>query len=75
MMAWAILSRPGTKYGPCKKECKHVDCAETRRQAAALCGYCGKPIGYGYKFSETPDKGFAHWLCEPEPVRRTAGGT
>jgi hypothetical protein len=45
-MGWATLPKPGTKTGPCKEECKHVDCNMTKKDAAKLCKVCNKPIGY-----------------------------
>lgn len=45
-MAAAKIPAPGTQYGPCVDECKHLDCKASREQAAALCGLCKKPIGY-----------------------------
>jgi hypothetical protein len=46
-MAAGILPKPGTKLGPCKAKCQHIDCAETRARATSLCLYCRKPVGYG----------------------------
>jgi hypothetical protein len=57
------IPRPGTKYGPCSPVvssnsyggppaliyCKHLDCQRSREDAAALCAFCDKAIGY-----ETP---------------------
>ena len=45
-MGWGTLPAPGTKLGPCAAECKHIDCAQTRRDATAECGKCDRPIGY-----------------------------
>lgn len=49
-MAAGFLSKPGTKFGPCKELCSHKDCQETRSMAKALCKYCNKPIGYDRGF-------------------------
>lgn len=49
-MAAGILSKPGTKHGPCKVQCTHTDCAETRNMAAQSCHFCKKPIGYDRRF-------------------------
>lgn len=49
-MAAGILSLPGTKHGPCKNECKHKDCAGTRKMAESICPRCEKAIGYETRF-------------------------
>jgi hypothetical protein len=49
-MAAGILSKPGTEYGPCAKECQHTDCRKTREMAEARCTICRKPIGYDTRF-------------------------
>ena len=49
-MAAGTLAAPGTKYGPCKKECKHTDCTNTRQMAESICPECKKPIGYETRF-------------------------
>ena len=64
-MAAAILSKPGTKVGPCAESCHHKDCAETRGQAVALCVYCGKPIGYDARFYQEGNA-LAHAECSEE---------
>jgi len=62
-MAAGILSAPGTEYGPCEDvDCGHTDCAATRAQAASLCRYCDKPIGYETRFYNE-DQGCVHALC------------
>lgn len=66
-MAAGILHKPGSKLGPCAEACHHRDCAETRGQAAALCVYCGKPIGYETRFYvETGARSMAHAECSEE---------
>ncbi len=45
-MAAGMIPRPGTKLGPCSGECSHVDCAANRADAASVCHFCQKPIGY-----------------------------
>ena len=45
-MAASLLARPGTKSGPCKNKCTHRDCAATRADAAHVCKFCKKQIGY-----------------------------
>lgn len=53
-MAAGELPRPGSSYGPCLDEgCGHLDCAETRRMAAAECRICEGAIDYGRRFYRT----------------------
>lgn len=49
-MAAGLLPKPGTRLGPCRGSCRHLDCAETRRMADTLCDICHKPIGYDALF-------------------------
>jgi len=72
-MAWSVLAKPGTKFGPCKGECSHPDCACTREMAAALCIYCGKPIGYDTKLCGNHEKGYAHFICALEDAEKQHG--
>jgi hypothetical protein len=68
-MGWYMIDPPGTRNGngPCKKACKHADCVQTRKDVAAPCRYCGKPIGYGNKYYlEDDEKGGylrSHFVC------------
>jgi len=62
-MAAGILSAPGTKIGPCKKSCKHKDCAEIKTMAATACTVCLKNIGYDTRFYQLEDKTLVHALC------------
>jgi hypothetical protein len=64
-MAYIILSKPGTKYGPCKGECEHTDCALTRAQAAAECPHCGKQCGYDKPLTSSPLRNglLSHHVC------------
>ena len=69
-MAAGALPKPGTKYGPCKGQCEHTDCAATRRMAATACGVCGEPIDYDRAFYDT-DRGLEHAYCtEAQDARR-----
>lgn len=45
-MAAAIIPKPGTKFGPCKKACNHIDCKANRTTAESVCGFCSTPIGF-----------------------------
>lgn len=63
-MAAVGLPKPGTEYGPCAEECKHVDCAETRKQAATACDICREPIGYDRPFYQREQWTIlTHQLC------------
>jgi hypothetical protein len=50
---------PKFAFGPCERDCHHVDCVETRRQAASLCRFCGEPIGYLNAYAQDPVRDFA----------------
>jgi len=70
-MAAGILPAPGTKVGPCKTACKHRDCAQTKAEAASLCPFCEKAIGYGVGFFRLMGLGqLAHAFCYEEAVER-----
>jgi hypothetical protein len=45
-MACSVIPKPGSKLGPCKGGCHHVDCRQTIRDAQTVCWFCLKPIGY-----------------------------
>jgi hypothetical protein len=63
-MAAIKLGRPGTQYGPCEGECKHQDCATTRKEAATTCALCPEPIGYDrYFFTDPKGRGLVHEEC------------
>lgn len=67
-MAAGILSKPGTKYGPCANECGHVDCAHTRKMATSNCTICNQPIGYETRFyvGQVDKNTYYHALCLEE---------
>jgi hypothetical protein len=81
-MGWITNAAPGTKYGPCKKPCKHKDCEAARIEASTECYLCHKPIGYETKFycdtfygdaGELTGRTYRHFLCairEAEAKRR-----
>lgn len=52
---------PGSEYGPCRKACKHTDCASLRRQAETPCTACGKPIGYEVNFFRDNPEDVIDW--------------
>ena len=62
-MAAAMISSPGTQYGPCAGlMCAHTDCAEMRHTADAFCRICGARIGYDRCYYRRDD-GFEHAAC------------
>lgn len=63
-MAAGVLSKPGTQYGPCEVDCKHIDCAATRKQAETDCAKCALVIGYETRFYRLPDGALVHAECE-----------
>ena len=68
-MSAASVPAPGTKYGPCKHDCAHVDCAASRRQAHDDCIFCGEFIGYEVPWYAMED-GPAHAVCAEEDADR-----
>ncbi len=72
-MAAGILAEPGSPNGPCQELCQHIDCAESRRMAAAPCDRCQEPIGYNrrfYSIKHEPNRQgeFVHADCEEDAV-------
>ena len=61
-METSTLSKPGTKFGPCAGDCKHLDCSATRSMAESVCKFCHKPIGYERAFYSTGDA-YQHAVC------------
>jgi hypothetical protein len=62
-MAAGVISKPGSKLGPCKdNKCGHIDCAEMRTMAESKCVICRKKIGYNKHFYDDPD-GYVHEDC------------
>ena len=66
-MAASLLSKPGSKLGPCAGECRHLDCFETRRTADSKCPICEEPIGYDrlYYLTDVREDGrvYSHADC------------
>lgn len=70
-MAAGVLAKPGAEYGPCMKRCKHLDCKETRREAASACRFCAKAIGFDSAFFRSRLSGdLAHRHCLEDAVER-----
>lgn len=61
-MAYATTPQPGDAY-LCAEECRHVDCAEHRAVAAAVCPDCTKPIGHGAKYMQDAGGSPHHAEC------------
>jgi len=66
-MAYGAIPDPGTTYGPCAEPCQHLDCAESRKTAAAACHYCGDPIGYRTNF-QIDSEGPVHFTCAMKEI-------
>lgn len=64
-MAAGILPKPGTKAGPCRGKCAHIDCTETRERAASTCLYCHKAVGFGARVYQHGDY-TVHARCHEE---------
>ena len=62
-MASIILRTPGAQYGPCIENCDHGDCNLTRKEAARVCPFCAKPIGYENLFYKDGTYGYYHAAC------------
>jgi hypothetical protein len=70
-MAAGTLPKPGSKVGPCKGTCKHLDCAQTKADAATACRFCAKPIGFEKPFNRARfDGSLAHESCMYEALER-----
>ena len=67
-MGWSLLPKPGTKTGPCKDECEHIDCAKTRSMAESMCSICDEEIGYERAFYASDDEPdvLDHAVCAQE---------
>lgn len=79
-MGWIALAAPGDKFGPCKKPCKHTDCAASRKEAETPCIHCSKPIGYDTRFYTNTNhdesgkllsRAYEHFTCAWEAIERT----
>lgn len=71
-MAAGYIHEPGTRYGPCMDPCKHRDCAASREDAATVCPYCEKPIGYHTHYYRESDHGgrLVHAACLEVVIER-----
>lgn len=68
-MAAGILSKPGSKFGPCKTPCQHIDCAQTRARAAERCTYCRQAIGYNVRMYQLESQ-TVHAVCHEDAADR-----
>ena len=62
-MAAGILSKPGSKHGPCVGNCYHIDCECNRELSRKLCNICNKKIGYNTRFYQIESNIYAHAAC------------
>lgn len=69
-MAASILPAPGSKYGPCKEDCGHRDCKNTRDMAGTPCGICGEKVGYNRAFYNDGKYGLVHAVCLEEKIEQ-----
>lgn len=69
-MAAGILAEPGSALGPCAEECAHRDCSAVRATATAICRFCSKQIGYGFRFYDDDGRGFVHARCLEEAIEQ-----
>lgn len=50
------IQKPGKKFGPCKGQCSHKDCSQSRSIATiCVCRLCNKVIGWEAPFYMDPD--------------------
>jgi hypothetical protein len=68
-MAAGRLPKPGTKHGPCEGACKHLDCAEVKREAELICRLCKDPIGFERGFFRMFSRGPLGELIEGRDER------
>ena len=74
-MAAGRLPSPGTAFGPCEKECKHLDCQMTKSMANSTCHYCSCSIGYENRFYQIERNGLrvlVHADCHEEAIESEA---
>lgn len=67
-MASAVVSSPGTEYGPCVDPCPHRDCAMQRSIASMVCPICLERIGYEVRYYADEFDGYCHAVCAEEAV-------
>jgi hypothetical protein len=70
-MAAGILAAPGTKVGPCRGKCQHIDCNETRERAESRCIYCREKVGYRVRVYQHGDY-TVHARCHEEAAEANA---
>lgn len=67
-MAAGRLPAPGTEFGPCAEDCKHIECKQTRDMSGEECHYCTARIGYEVRFYQLPDKTLVHARCHEDAL-------
>ena len=76
-MSAGTLPRPGKVVGGCEvgpcldTNCGHGDCVLTRRQAARLCVYSNRPIGYDTDFYRVGVNKMAHAVCHTDAIEKS----
>lgn len=45
-----FIDKPGSKYGPCARPCRHIDCVQMREFAKRRCSICDQEIGYERRY-------------------------
>lgn len=73
-MAAGTLPAPGSKYGPCKGECAHTDCALTRKMSGDECRLCEQAIGYDTRFYVNDAKQPVHADCYEDQIELERAG-
>jgi len=78
-MSWMIMPTPGDD-ALCKGACKHVDCAQYRKEAKWECHLCHKPLGFSVKvtrYGPADDFGtppMVHFVCALRDLDRIRAG-
>lgn len=70
-MSYITVPFPGTEY-LCDAVCRHRDCAQHHRDAAAICRLCEKKIGYGRPWIVWNGGQSAHFDCAQERAEERA---
>jgi hypothetical protein len=70
-MAATWITKPGTKFGPCKSSrCGHVDCTALRQTAKCVCKFCETEIGFDRRFYKDDVHGVCHASCLEDHYER-----
>jgi len=74
-MAAGYLPEIGSENGPCKDECEHTDCVETKRMLLMVCRWCDLAIGYRGFYNDTLEgepalSRMVHAVCHEDELHR-----